>query len=215
MVKKIEDLDYYEVLGLPFDASERDIRNGYILAVAAYHEDALASYGVLGAAERRAMLDRIEEAFQTLANAEARQSYDALILPSRPEFQSRAYFRNSTEKLKIEDAEHEEKLWDRLKSLVLPSRHRKSDEEDGVDVHSSKDWKALLKSHYYYGAYLKLIREKRGLTLDDTARSCRTSLDRLRALEEEDYERFSSGKEISRLLRRYARCLGLDSANGD
>jgi curved DNA-binding protein CbpA len=214
MVKKIQDLDYYELLGLPLDASERDIRNAYILAVATYHEDALASYGVLGGEERRAMLDRIEEAFGTLANPASRKNYDELILPSRPEYQRRAYFRNSTQKLEIEDVEDEEKLWDRLRSLVVPSRHRKKT-QGGAGGHGQRDWQALQRSHYYYGAYLKFVREKRGLTLEDAAGSCQTSPEQLRALEEEDYARFPNSKELYRLLRRYARWLGLDSANGD
>jgi DnaJ-class molecular chaperone len=214
MIKRIEDLDFYELLDVRFDANDQDIRNAYVLAVATYHEEALASYGVLSGEERQAMLDRIEKAFETLGNADARKDYDALILPARPEYQQRAYFRNSTEKLEIEDAEDEEKLWDRLKSLLLPSRHRKKEEDTG-NGNDHKDWRALQKSHYYYGEYLKRVREKRGLTLENMAQSCDMSPEQLRALEEEDYDGLPHRKELYRLIRRYAKCLGLDSGNGD
>ena len=51
MVKKIEEMDFYEILNLQVDATDQDVRNAYILAVATYHPDALASYGVLSAEE--------------------------------------------------------------------------------------------------------------------------------------------------------------------
>ena len=84
MAKKIEEMDFYEVLNLRLDATGQEVREAYDLAVATYHPDALASYGVLSAEERGEMLDKIEKAFQTLGDAAARKAYDTLILPSRP-----------------------------------------------------------------------------------------------------------------------------------
>ncbi len=72
MAKKIEEMDFYELLNLRLDATEQEILKAYDLAVATYHPDALASYGVLSAEERGEMLDRIEKAFQTLGDAAAR-----------------------------------------------------------------------------------------------------------------------------------------------
>ncbi len=48
MVKSIKDLDFYELLNLDLDATRVEIENAYLLAVATYHKDGLASYGVLG-----------------------------------------------------------------------------------------------------------------------------------------------------------------------
>ena len=213
-MKKIEELDFYEILDVRLDATEEDIRNAYILAVATYHEDALASYGVLSVEERRVMLDRIEKAFETLGDARARQDYDTLILPSRPEYQRRAYFRNSTERLEIEDAQVKEKLWDRLRSSLLPFRHRKKTGDCG-NGNNHQDYRALQRSRYFYGEFLRRVREERGVSLESMAQSCQMSPEELRALEDEDYGGLADRREIYRRLRQYARCLGLDSGNGD
>ncbi len=47
--------------------------------MATYREQAMASYGVLTAQERRLILDRIEDAFGTLADPGKRKAYDKMI----------------------------------------------------------------------------------------------------------------------------------------
>jgi DnaJ-class molecular chaperone len=211
MVKNIEDLDFYDLLSLSPDATQEEIEGAYLLALATYHEDALASHGLLSAEERRVMLDRIEKAFETLGNPEARRAYNAAIRPDRPEFQQRAYFRKSTERLEIEDVEEEEKSGNRLRSLIGSALRRNKNHRDPKD---GRTWQALQQSRYYYGEYLKRVREKRGLTLDELARSCEIEPTHLRALEAEDYDALPDGEALYNLLRRYARCLGLGSGNG-
>jgi curved DNA-binding protein CbpA len=213
MVKKIEDLDFYELLNLGLDATRLEIENAYLLAVATYHQESMASSGVLSEEERAVILGRIEEAFETLADSDKRKTYDARILPHRPEGRQRAYFRKSTEKLEIEDAAEEQKFWDRVISSLLPQRLRKIRGIRGQRK-NGKDWLTLQKDRYYYGEYLKSVREQRGLTLEEAARRSKISLAILTALEEEDDEGLPRGKNRGRMLQAYARSLGLDSANG-
>jgi curved DNA-binding protein CbpA len=211
MVKRIEDLDFYELLNLSLDATRVEIENAYLLAVATYHGGATASYGVLSAEERRIILGRVEEAFETLAEPEKRKIYDARILPHRPEGSQRAYFRKSTEKMEIQDASEERKFWDRVKSSLLPRGPRRSRGRRG-NRKNGKDWLALQKDRYYYGEYLKSVRQQKGLTLEEIARRSKISRDLLTALEEEDENSLPRGKDRLRMLQAYARSLGLDSA---
>ncbi len=212
MAKKIAELDYYDLLNLRPDASPKEVENAYILAVATYHEDSLASYGVISSEERRLILERIEEAFLTLADPATRKAYDSALGPRRPEFQQRAYFRKSTKKLEIEDASEEEKFLDRFRSLLLPFRRwRKGSKR--ADKKNGKDRLSIESGSYYYGEFLKNIRQKRGIALEQIARDCNMSLDYLKALEEEDYDALPNGKALSRLVNLYAKCLGLDSEN--
>jgi len=213
MVKKIEDLDFYELLNLGLDATPGEIEGAYLLAVATYHQEAMASRGVLSLEERGVILRRIEEAFETLADPDKRKTYDELILPQRPESQQRAYFRKSTEKLEIEDATEVQKFWARVSSSMLPvglrrgrGRHRQHK--------NGKGWLNLQKDRHYYGEYLKSVREQRGLTLEEISQRAKISLALLAALEEEDEESLPQGKDRVRMLQAYARALGLNSANG-
>jgi curved DNA-binding protein CbpA len=207
-MKKIEDLDYYDLLSVRVDATPMEIETAYLLAVATYHAEALASHGALSPAEREVILDKIEEAFETLADPEKKRIYDSEVLPHRVEFQQRAYFRKSTEKVEIEDASEEERPWDKLRSAVLPPwRRRRLNNESGKS--DGKDWLALQRSRYYYGEFLKKVREKRGLTLDDAARASGISSALLMALENEESDALPNGKERYRLLKSYAQSLGL------
>jgi curved DNA-binding protein CbpA len=213
MIRKIEEMDFYELLNMPLDASPKDIENAYLLAVATYHREGLASYGGLGDVDRRLMLDKVEEAFQTLRDPEKKKAYDPLVLPGHPEFQQRAYFRRSTSRLEIEDASEEERLWDKIKAVLSPPRHR----GDGHGHRKNGDeWERerLPQDFYYYGDYLKKVREKRGLSREDIAERCGISPARLESLEEESFPSLSHGEELLEGLKRYAKCLGLDSEKG-
>jgi len=211
MVRKIEEMDFYDLLNLPLDASSKDIENAYLLAIATYHREGLASYGGLGDVDRRLMLDKVEEAFQTLRDPEKKKAYDPLVLPGHPEFQQRAYFRRSTRRLEIEDASEEEKLWDKIKAAVNPPRHRGDGRGHGEN---GDEREGLPEDFYYYGDYLKKVREKRGLSREDIAERCGISPARLESLEEESFPSLSHGEELLEGLKLYAKCLGLDSEDG-
>jgi curved DNA-binding protein CbpA len=213
MIKKIEDMDFYEILNLRLDATQTEIENAYLLAMATYREEAMASYGVLTVRERELMLDRTDEAFRTLADPKKRRAYDAAIVASRPESKRRAYFRNSTEKLEIEDAEEKEKLWDRFKSaILLRGPGKKKNSSNGRK--NIKNWEALQRDRYYYGEILRSVREQRGMTLEEAAQNCNVSASLLKALENEDDGALPNEKVRAKLLRAYAGCLGLNPENG-
>ncbi len=213
MIKKIEDMDFYEILNLGIDATQIEIENAYLLAMATYHGEAMASYGVLSARERGLILGRIEDAFQTLADPRKRKAYDAMIRASRPGSIKRAYFRKSTEKLEIEDAEEKAKFWDRIKSIILPRRPGKRKHKTN-GKNNGKDWKALHQYRFYYGEILRSVREQRGLTLEEAAQTYNISADLLKALEDEDDNALPSGRGRYELLKAYAGCLGLSPENG-
>jgi curved DNA-binding protein CbpA len=214
VARKIKEMDFYDLLNLRPDATPKQVENAYLLAVATYHEDGLASYGVLSAAERQLILQRIEQAFQTLRDPAARKAYDAAVLAQGAEPRPKAYFRRTTEKLEIEDAAGEETLWGRLRARLVRSWPRKR-KEGRPRPKNGKDRLALLEGgHYYYGEYLKRIRERRGISLERMAEDCLINSDLLRALEEENYDALPPGEDPSRLLSDYARCLGLNPENG-
>lgn len=206
MIKKIEEMDFYNLLNLRPDASPKDIENAYILAVAAYHQEGLASYGALPDVDRGIMLDRIEEAFETLRNPEKKKNYDTLVLPGHPEFQQRAHFRRSTRRLEIEDATEEENLWNKIKASVNRTWRRRDGHEHGKKGYERE---GLSEDFCYYGDYLKKVRERKGLSREDIAGRCGISPDRIEWLEQEATQSLPHEEEILEGLRLYARCLGL------
>jgi len=213
MIKKIEEMDFYELLNLRLDASPKDVENAYLLAVATYHQEGLASYGGLGDDDRGLMLDKVEEGFQTLRDPEKRKAYDSVVFSGHPQFQPRASFRRSTRRLEIEDASEEERLWDKIKAAVSPASRRGDGYGHGENG-DGQERERLPEDFYYFGDYLKKVREKRGLSREDIAGRCGISPAQIEGLEEETSPSRPQGEELLEGLKLYARCLGLDSENG-
>jgi curved DNA-binding protein CbpA len=214
MARKINEMDFYDLLNLRPDATPKQVENAYLLAIATYHEDGLASYGVLSAEERQLMLQRIEQAFQTLRDPVARKAYDTAVLARGDELRPKAYFRRTTKRLEIEDAAGGENFWSRLRARLVRSLLTKRKENLAGPQNGKDQLRALESGHYYYGEYLKRIRERKGFSLERMAEDCLINPDLLRALEEENYDVLPAGQDPSRLLSDYARCLGLNPENG-
>lgn len=121
-MKRIEEMNYYEILQVESTASQQEIEKAYQSQKASYHGSSLAHYGMIDEEERMAALKKIEEAFQTLGSPRKRKSYDFQILKYKTESSESAYFRSSTEKLIIEDGENRVSLGQRLKKLFFSPR---------------------------------------------------------------------------------------------
>jgi curved DNA-binding protein CbpA len=119
MLKKIEDWNYYELLAIERTASQDEIWEAYQAALATYRQDSPALYGLVSEAERALVLERVQEAFQTLRDPDKRREYDLALLSHAPYFPPKAPFRKSVGKLEIEEAPPKKGLWARLKAIVL------------------------------------------------------------------------------------------------
>ena len=80
----MEERDYYEILGVPSDASEKQIKAAYRKLAFQYHPDRNK-----GDPESAAKMKAVNEAYAVLSNPSKRQEYDGL----RQQFGSSAYNR--------------------------------------------------------------------------------------------------------------------------
>ncbi len=118
MLKKIEDWNYYELLSIERTASQDEIWEAYQAALATYKDGSMALYGLVTEAERGLILERIQEAFQTLRDPAKRREYDLALLRHAPYIAPKAPFRKSVERLEIGEAPPRRSLWARLKRLL-------------------------------------------------------------------------------------------------
>ncbi|MGD2245120.1 MAG: DnaJ domain-containing protein [Candidatus Aminicenantes bacterium] len=123
-IKKIEDMDYYEILDVKKNASPKEIKTAYLVGKAAYTKNSLAHYSLIGDEERQNMLDRIEKAFMVLGNPIKRQTYDENALTKRTIYQEKAHFRKSTERMIIEDIDEDTYGLEFLKRVFSSSKHK-------------------------------------------------------------------------------------------
>ena len=76
---------HYEVLDVPRGAPADVIESAYRAGRALYDEEAVATYSLLDAEERRAIRTRLDEAYRVLGNPTLRAAYDReLGLPAQP-----------------------------------------------------------------------------------------------------------------------------------
>jgi curved DNA-binding protein CbpA len=119
MLKRIEDWNHYELLSVERTASQDEIWEAYQAALATYRDGSLALYGLVTENERAIILERVQEAFQTLRDPGKRKEYDLALLRHAPYFPPKASFRKSVGKLEIEDVPPKMTFWARLKRLFV------------------------------------------------------------------------------------------------
>ncbi len=68
--------NYYEVLEIPLNSNDEEIKEGYIRAKNAFSGDSLALYSLMDPKECEEVIELIEEAFTILSHPEKRREYD-------------------------------------------------------------------------------------------------------------------------------------------
>jgi len=76
-MNKFEELNYYEILEIPANASSFEIRRAYRNAVEVYSDHSLLTYSLFSAEERVNILKKLEDAYNTLIDRTKRTAYDA------------------------------------------------------------------------------------------------------------------------------------------
>jgi len=117
MLKRIEDWNYYELLSVERTASQDEIWAAFQASLATYRDGSPALYGLVTEDERALVLERVQEAFQTLRDPEKRKDYDLALLRHTPYVPQKAPFRRSVGKVEIEDVAPTKGLWGRVKRL--------------------------------------------------------------------------------------------------
>jgi curved DNA-binding protein CbpA len=89
MIKKVEDLNYYELLEISPTATSQEIHKAYERIRRVYEPNSVALYSLFTPEETSAIHQRIEEAYRTLIYDDNRRRYDMLLrerneLPEMP-----------------------------------------------------------------------------------------------------------------------------------
>jgi len=73
------DKNYYDLLDLKPDSSPDDIENGYRRAMKLYEGDSAATYSLYTAEEKKALIDQLKEAYETLRDTARKTAYDSMM----------------------------------------------------------------------------------------------------------------------------------------
>ncbi|MFO7867265.1 MAG: DnaJ domain-containing protein [Candidatus Aminicenantes bacterium] len=113
--KKIEDMNYYEIMDVSRSASQEEIHRAYQICKQAYSRSSMALYSLIKDAEREDVLEKIEQAYSVLGVPQKRKKYDQTVLHMPPRREEDSYFRTTTGKLIIEDGDQKKGLSEKLK----------------------------------------------------------------------------------------------------
>lgn len=200
-MKPLSEQDHYEALDVPQSATRDEIERAYHLAKATYADDSLAGYSVFQEGETPLLRERIEIAYRTLADVEARRAYDAEIASARrprsrrepePELAASAVSAAATE---AAAALGPELHLPPPTSLAGELEEGDPDQDEGVE---------------YDGPRLERMRARRGIELDEIAGVTKVNPSYLRFIEEERFDDLPAAVYVRGFVKCYARCLGLD-----
>ena len=192
-MKPPAEQDHYEALDVSTSATREEIERAYHLAKSTYADDSLAGYSVFQEGELPLLRERLEQAYRTLSDPDARRAYDDEI--SRPAARLRAE--------PLDEARPEvEARPQAIAPIVLPPPlmfQPELDEEEGEEEGGEFD-----------GARLARVRERRGIELDEVAGVTKVNPSYLRFIEEERFDDLPAAVYVRGFVKCYARCLGLD-----
>jgi curved DNA-binding protein CbpA len=199
-MKRLKDLNFYELLEVAFDASPFEVHQAYKEMVQLYHDDSLASYSFFSKEEREEILAKLDEAYSTLMDEKRRSLYDQSlielgILDKATQYQTDRTKLSLMHDVKRPAANTALRIRDRLKPIA--SSNPVIQEILANDVLSGKD--------------LKKIRDELGVSLEQIAEMVKVRIVYLHAIEDDQFEKTPSRIFLKGFLRAYAQCMGLDA----
>jgi curved DNA-binding protein CbpA len=199
-MKRLGDLNYYELLEVAFNASSLEIHHAYKEMYELYHEDSIASYSFFPREEREEILAKLEEAYSTLIDEKKRSHYDHLLMERGILEEEMQYQKDRKTLGLVTNSERSNnnttlKIRNRLKSIV--SSNPTIQEILNQDVLSGKD--------------LKKIRDELGVPLEMISEMVKVRMAYLQAIEDDQIEKAPSRVFLKGFLKAYADCIGLDA----
>ncbi len=199
-MKRLGDLNFYDLLEVAFDASPFEIHHAYQEMYQLYHEDSLASYSFFPREEREEILAKLDEAYSTLIDKKKRSHYDQLLI-ERGIFEEGMQYQRDR------------------KTLSLMSNSKRSTTDMALRIRnklkavvsSNPIIQEILTHDVLSGKDLKKIRDELGVSLEMIAEMVKVRIVFLRAIEDDQFEKTPSRMFLKSFLRAYAQCIGLDA----
>ena len=215
MIKKIEDLNFYELLEVGPHATSQEIHKAYERIRRVYEPNSIALYSLFSPEETAIITQRIEQAYRTLVYDDNRKRYDAMLrgqeeLPDLPPLPSEPGYRPHS-------AEPTHQPRPVQSTLTLPSENRHlTAPESPLQQPSPQNnvrepvtpVSQLIAD--FTGPAIKMLREQHGLTLRNIADMTKVGTRYLECIEQELFDKLPARAYIRGFLMLYAKALGCE-----
>jgi len=200
MIKKFRDLNYYELLKIPYNASPFEIRQAYKHILAIYEENSLATYSFFAEDERKLILSKIENAFLTLIDNNKREDYDNKLISTGEVPDKILADREKKKAIPIFYT-----IKSRENSNSLARIKKKAQENKAGDIALT-----MLKREQISGRDLRNLRESLGIELEEIFQATKISPTALDAIEKDDVVNLPPRVYLISFLKSYAEALQVD-----
>ncbi len=208
MLKKIDDLNYYELLEVSFRATAQEIHKAYERVRKIYDPNSIALYSLFSTEETEKIRQRVEDAYRTLIYDENRRDYDRTLrdIPLTPEPQ-------------------QPELRYQQRPLSAPSRTPRMAEPtvSAAESRAAKPQPAPAPPPLpetlqavpaditeLTGPVLRMMREQRSLTARNVADTTKLSGRYVEGIEEENYKKLPARPYLRGFLVMYAKAIGYE-----
>jgi DnaJ-class molecular chaperone len=199
-MKRFEDLNYYEMLEIPVNASPFEVSQAYKDALSIYHEDSLITYSFFDDHERDLILKRIEEAFLTLIDHKKRSNYNRMLV-NEGKVDSKTFTEAKKKPIPLFQTNTV-----RNKEMFTKKIDKQIEKND-IQMMSDE----LFSKEIISGIDLKKLRESLGIDLEEVFEVTRINVTILKAIEENRFENLPPLIYLKNFLKTYAEILKLDS----
>ncbi len=195
MLKKIDDLNFYELLEVHPTATSQEIHKAYERIRNVYDPNSMALYSLFTPEETARIRQRVEEAYRTLVYDENRRHYDRM-LRERHEMPEPVLPRPAPRPAAAQQA-------------MRPDVRPRELFSEPAQTASSEQREALIAEiREFSGKAIKALRESLGLSLRNVADTTKIGSRYLEYIEQEAFAKLPARPYLRGFLILYAKVLG-------
>ena len=211
MLKKIDDMNYYELLEVSYRATTQEIHKAYERVRKIYDPNSIALYSLFSPEETEKIRQRVEDAYRTLIYDENRRAYDRTLreIPLPPEtLQPELRYQQRP----LPAPQRAPKMAEPTVSAAEP----RADEPQQLQAPAPPPLQAPAQPvpadiTEFTGSVLKMMREQRGLSIRNVADTTKLSARYIEGIEEENYKKLPARPYLRGFLVLYAKTIGYES----
>ncbi|MDH4122186.1 MAG: helix-turn-helix domain-containing protein [Deltaproteobacteria bacterium] len=190
-MKPLHQQNYYEILGIPREATPEQIRKAFEMSKQTFESNSLATYSLFSDEENREILTLTQKAYNTLFNLNLRQAYDQ---------QLQSEEQTSTTKRKTKTPASPDK----------PSIQSVSSQEDDLPPMGKNALQPYIAgTKPFDGSALKAARLLAGISLDELASQTKIRKTYLSYLEAESFSSLPASVYVRGFVKLVAAALSL------
>jgi len=200
-MKSFGELNHYEILRVPPNASLIIVKRAYREALDVYKEDSLVTYSLFTKGEREDLLHTIEQAFLTLSDEKKRAAYNQMLIDT------------GRVDAAVFSTKHPQKPVSLFsdKNASMPAELAEKVKRRASDPSVKKRIGDLLAKEMISGADLRGFRKALGIEVSEIYAGTNINMTVIKNIENDCYENLPADIYLKSFLKSYADILGIDS----